>query len=98
MLNFRPIHILNYAPVILKAMRLRALGFDLRPKPFLKTALTNAIIDKSAIVNALYKNMRDNPIFQVFYLRNINGWLTNLGHVKGLASNNDFAKPIHFEF
>lgn len=63
-----------------------------------RTDIRNAIIDKSAIVNALYKDMRNNPIFQVFYLRNINGWLTNLGHVKGLASNNDFAMPIHFEF
>lgn len=48
--------------------------------------------------NALYRDMRDNPIFKVFYLRNIDGWMTNLGHVKGLEDRNDFAKPIHFAF
>lgn len=30
--------------------------------------IRDAIIEKSAIVNALYKNMRDNPIFKVFNL------------------------------
>ena len=29
--------------------------------------IRDAIIEKSSIVNALYKNMRDNPIFKVFY-------------------------------
>lgn len=53
---------------------------------------------RRAIVNALYRDMRDNPIFKVFYLRNIDGWMTNLGHVKGLEDRNDFAKPIHFAF
>ena len=60
--------------------------------------IRNAIIDKSAIVNALYKNMRDNPIFKVFYLKDIDGWMTNLGHVKGLEQRDEFAKPIHFKF
>lgn len=60
--------------------------------------IRNAIIEKSAIVNALYKNMRDNPIFKVFYLKNIDGWMTNLGHVKGLENRDEFAKPIHFKF
>ena len=60
--------------------------------------IRNAIIDKSAIVNALYKNMRDNPIFKVFYLKDIDGWMTNLGHVKGLEKREEFAKPIHFKF
>ena len=58
----------------------------------------DAIIDKSAIVNALYKNMRDNPVFKVFYLKDIDGWMTNLGHVKGLEKRDEFAKPIHFKF
>ena len=60
--------------------------------------IRDAIIDKSAIVNALYKNMRDNPIFKVFYLKDIDGWMTNLGHVKGLEQRDEFAKPIHFKF
>ena len=60
--------------------------------------IRDAIIDKSAIVNALYKNMRDNPIFKVFYLKDIDGWMTNLGHVKGLEKKGEFAKPIHFKF
>ena len=60
--------------------------------------IRNAIIEKSAIVNALYKTMRDNPIFKVFYLKNIDGWMTNLGHVKGLENRDEFAKPIHFKF
>lgn len=60
--------------------------------------IRDAIIEKSAIVNALYKNMRDNPIFKVFYLKDIGGWMTNLGHVKGLEQRDEFAKPIHFKF
>ena len=60
--------------------------------------IRDAIIDKSAIVNALYKTMRDNPIFKVFYLKNIDGWMTNLGHVKGLENKDEFARPIHFKF
>lgn len=60
--------------------------------------IRDAIIDKSAIVNALYKTMRDNPIFKVFYLKDIDGWMTNLGHVKGLEQRDEFTKPIHFKF
>ena len=60
--------------------------------------IRDAIIEKSAIVNALYKNMRDDPIFKVFYLKNIDGWMTNLGHVKGLENRDEFAKPIYFKF
>ena len=60
--------------------------------------IRDAIIEKSAIVNALYKNMRDNPIFKVFYLKDIDGWMTNLGHVKGLEQRDEFTKPIHFKF
>lgn len=60
--------------------------------------IRDAIIEKSAIVNALYSKMRNNPIFKVFYLKNIDGWMTNLGNVKGLENKADFAKPIHFKF
>ena len=60
--------------------------------------IRDAIIEKSAIVNALYKHMRDNPIFKVFYLKNMDGWMTNLGNVKGLEKRAEFAKPIHFQF
>lgn len=60
--------------------------------------IRDAIIEKSAIVKTLYKDMRDNPIFKVFYLTDIDGWMTNLGHVKGLADRTNFSKPIHFAF
>ena len=60
--------------------------------------IRDAIIEKSAIVHALYKDMRHNPIFKVFYLKNIDGWMTNLGNVKGLEEKAEFAKPIHFKF
>ena len=60
--------------------------------------IRDAIIEKSAIVNALYKNMRQNPIFKVFYLKHIDGWLTNFGNVKGLEHKAEFAKPVHFRF
>lgn len=60
--------------------------------------IRDAIIEKSAIVNALYKTMRDNPIFKVFYLKDIDGWMTNLGHVKGLENRDEFARPIHYKF
>lgn len=60
--------------------------------------IRDAIIEKSSIVNALYSTMRDNPIFKVFYLKNIDGWMTNLGHVKGLKDKAEFDKPVHFTF
>ena len=60
--------------------------------------IRDAIIDKSAIVNALYKDMRQNPIFKVFYLKDIDGWMTNLGSIKGLEQRAGFAAPIHFQF
>lgn len=60
--------------------------------------IRDAIIEKSSIVNALYSHMRNNPIFKVFYLKNIDGWMTNLGNVKGLESRAEFSKPIHFKF
>lgn len=63
-----------------------------------RTDIRNAIMAKSAIVNELYKDMQDNPIFKVFYLKNIDGWMTNLGNVKGLEKNDAFARPVHFKF
>ena len=60
--------------------------------------IRDAIIEKSAIVNTLYKGMRENPIFKVFYLKNIDGWMSNLGNVKGLEKRDNFAKPVHFQF
>lgn len=54
------------------------------------------IILKSSIVKRLYKNDIDNPIFKVFYLKNITGTFNNLGHVKGLEDKENFAKPISF--
>ena len=60
--------------------------------------IRDAIIDKSAIVNALYKDMRQNPIFKVFYLKDIDGWMTNLGSIKGLEQRTGFAAPIYFQF
>ena len=45
--------------------------------------IRDAIIEKSAIVNLLYKDMHNNPIFKGFYLKDIDGWMTNLGNVKG---------------
>ena len=60
--------------------------------------IRDAIIEKSAIVNTLYKGMRENPIFKVFYLKNIDGWMSNLGNVKGLEKRDNFANPVHFKF
>ncbi len=55
------------------------------------------IMEKSPIVHELYKNDPDNPIFKVFYLKDLKGTLANLGHVKGLKDRDDFAKPVFFE-
>ena len=63
-----------------------------------RKGIRDAIMAKSAIVNELYKDMHDNPIFKVFYLKDIDGWMTNLGHVKGLEKNGAFASPVHFRF
>lgn len=59
--------------------------------------IKEAIMKKSAIVKELYKNDSTNPIFKVFYLKNIRGSLNNLGHVKGLADRGDFPDVIQFE-
>lgn len=29
------------------------------------------------------------------YLKNIDGWMTNLGHIQGLENREEFTKPIH---
>ncbi len=55
------------------------------------------IIEKSSIVRQLYKDDIGNPIFKVFYLRNIKGSFNNLGHVKGLEDKENFARPVWFE-
>ena len=60
--------------------------------------IRDAIMAKSAIVNTLYRNMQDNPIFKVFYLKDIDGWMTNLGNVRGLKKDEAFARPVHFKF
>ena len=61
-------------------------------------AIKKAIMQKSAIVQELYHNNPDHPLFKVFYLKDICGSLNNLGHVKGLEERNDFSKPIEFSF
>ena len=55
------------------------------------------IVEKSEIVRRLYAHDLDNPIFKTFYLKNIKGVMTNLGHVKGLGDNPEFSKPVVFE-
>ena len=56
------------------------------------------IMQKSAIVHELYDNDPDNPVFKVFYLKNIHGSMNNLGHIKGLSEKKAFSKPIYFVF
>lgn len=56
------------------------------------------IVEKSEIVHNLYANNPNHPLFKVFYLKNIHGILTNLGHVRGLEERTDMDKPITFEF
>ena len=58
--------------------------------------IRDAIIEKSSIVNALYSKMRENPIFKVFYLKNMDGWMTNLGNVKGLEKRAECASFLQF--
>ena len=59
--------------------------------------IKKAIMQKSDIVRELYKNTIENPIFKIFYLKNICGSLANLGHVKGLEEKKDFALPVEFD-
>lgn len=56
------------------------------------------IVEKSEIVRTLYLHDLDNPIFKVFYLRNIEGVLANLGHVRGREDRPGFKKPVNFSF
>ena len=58
--------------------------------------IRDAIIEKSSIVNALYSKMRENPIFKVFYLKNIDGWMTNLGNVKRIGETCRICKTYSF--
>ncbi|QOW61042.1 pyridoxamine 5'-phosphate oxidase family protein [Treponema pedis] len=59
-------------------------------------AVKTAIMKKSAIVHELYGNNPRHPLFKVFYLKNIQGSVNNLGSVKGLPERADFAKPAVF--
>lgn len=56
------------------------------------------ILQKSDIVRTLYADDIDNPIFKVFYLKNVDGMLANLGHIRGLAERAEFAQPVAFRF
>lgn len=56
------------------------------------------IVDKSPIVHQLYAHNPDHPLFRVFYLKNIEGVMTNLGHVRGLSEDNTFAPSVTFKF
>ena len=58
--------------------------------------IRDAIIEKSSIVNALYSKMRKNPIFKVFYLKNMDGWMNNLGNVKELEKRAECASFLQF--
>ena len=60
--------------------------------------IKEAIMKKSAIVKELYNNNPKNPIFKVFYLKNIQGSLSNLGHVKGLEERENFLPIVEFKF
>ncbi len=65
---------------------------------FQNPAVRRMIIAKSPIVHELYSQDPDNPIFKVFYLRNIHGTMNNnLGHVKGLKDRDEYGKPEEFE-
>lgn len=66
------------------------------PQSELVSQVKKDIMEKSPIVHELYHDNPDNPIFVVFYLKNIKGAFQNLGHVSGLEEREDFAKPITF--
>ena len=53
---------------------------------------------KSRIVRELYNDDPNNSIFKVFYLKNIQGSLSNLGHVKGLEERENFLPIVEFKF
>ena len=56
------------------------------------------IMEKSYIVHELYQNNPDHPLFKVFYLKDVQGSMNNLGHVRGLEDRKNFARPIEFQF
>ena len=60
--------------------------------------IKEAIMKKSAIVKELYNDNPKNLIFKVFYLKNIQGSLSNLGHVKGLEERENFLPVVEFKF
>lgn len=60
--------------------------------------IKEAIIKKSAIVKEIYTTNPKNPIFKVFYLKNIQGTISNLGHVKGLEERENFLPIVEFKF
>ena len=60
--------------------------------------IKKAIMKKSAIVRELYNDDPNNSIFKVFYLKNIQGSLSNLGHVKGLEERENFLPIVEFKF
>ncbi len=60
--------------------------------------IKKAIMKKSRIVRELYNDDPNNSIFKVFYLKNIQGSLSNLGHVKGLKERENFSPVLEFKF
>lgn len=60
--------------------------------------MKEAIMKKSAIVKEIYTTNPKNPIFKVFYLKNIQGTISNLGHVKGLEERENFLPIVEFKF
>ena len=60
--------------------------------------IRDKIMEKSSIVKKLYAGKTDFSLFKVFYLRNVRGVMANLGHVKGLSADKNFAEPVTFEF
>ena len=60
--------------------------------------IKKAIMKKSRIVRELYNDDPNNSIFKVFYLKNIQGSLSNLGHVKGLEERENFSPVLEFKF
>ena len=60
--------------------------------------IKKAIMKKSRIVRELYNDDPNNSIFKVFYLKNIQGSLSNMGHVKGLEERENFLPIVEFKF
>ena len=61
--------------------------------------MVSAMQDDAPILEQVKTVLGDRiRIIKVFYLKDIDGWMTNLGHVKGLKQRDEFTKPIHFKF